>query len=290
MTTLAAARGPKGTLSGARSALSGILRTNSGRVGVVLLAIAVFICLFGGFFAPYSPTAVVGLPGAPPGQGHPLGLDFIGRDVLSRVLYAGRSTLLLAGLAIILTYALGGAIGLIAGFSRSMVDPLLMRGIDILLSVPALLVILLFVTGFGSGSFVLVIATSLVLLPGAARIVRAATLEVSTRGYVEAAIARGEPTRSLLTREVLPNVSGVVSADLGLRFSWGIILIASVNFLGVGIQPPTPDLGLMVSENRVIIGTNSMAVIGPSLVLATLIVGMNLVSDAYVRQLDRSGD
>jgi peptide/nickel transport system permease protein len=275
---------------GPRSVLSGVLRTNGGRVGLVLLVITVFIALFGGFFAPYSPTETVGIPGAPPGAGHLLGLDFIGRDVLSRVLYAGRSTLILASLATILTYAIGVTIGLVAGFSRSKVDPLLMRSVDILLSVPALLVILLFVTGFGSGSFVLVLAVALVLLPGVARIVRSATLEVSTRGYVEAAVARGEPTRSLLTREVLPNITGVITADLGLRFSWGIILIASVNFLGVGIQPPNPDLGLMVSENRVIIASNSLAVIAPALVLALLIIGVNLVSDAYVRQLDRSKD
>jgi peptide/nickel transport system permease protein len=259
-------------------------------VGLVLLVITVFIALFGGFFAPYSPTETVGIPGAPSGAGHLLGLDFIGRDVLSRVLYAGRSTLILASLATILTYAIGVTIGLVAGFSRSKVDPLLMRSVDILLSVPALLVILLFVTGFGSSSFVLVVAVALVLLPGVARIVRSASLEVSTRGYVEAAVARGEPTRSLLTREVLPNITGVITADLGLRFSWGIILIASVNFLGVGIQPPNPDLGLMVSENRVIIASNSLAVIAPALVLALLIIGVNLVSDAYVRQLDRSKD
>jgi peptide/nickel transport system permease protein len=275
---------------GPRSVLSGVLRTNGGRVGLVLLAITVFIAIFGGFFAPYSPTETVGIPGAPPGPGHPLGLDFIGRDVLSRVLFAGRSTLTLAVLAVVLTYAIGVTIGLVAGFSRSKADPLLMRSVDVLLSVPALLVILLFVTGFGSGSVVLVVAVSLVLLPGVARIVRSATLEVSTRGYVEAAVARGEPTRSLLAREVLPNISGVITADLGLRFSWGIILIASVNFLGVGIQPPKPDLGLMVSENRVIIGSNSLAVIAPAVLLALLVIGVNLVSDAYVRQLDRSGD
>ena len=139
--------------------------------------------------------------------------------MFSRLLYGGRSTLILAGLAALVTYVVGGTIGLVAGFNRSKIDPILMRSIDILLSVPALLVILLLVTGFGSGSPVLVLATSLVLMPGVARIVRSATLEVSTRGYVEAAIARGEPTRALLLREVLPNISGVVTADLGLRFT-----------------------------------------------------------------------
>jgi ABC-type dipeptide/oligopeptide/nickel transport system permease subunit len=209
--------------------------------------------------------------------------------VLSRVLYGGRSTLVLAGLAAIVTYSVGSVIGLIAGFSRTKIDPILMRGIDILLSVPALLVILLLVTAFGSTNLVLVLATSLVLLPGVSRIVRTATLEVSTRGYVEAAVARGEPTHSLLRREILPNISGIVTADLGLRFSWSIILIASVNFLGIGIRPPTPDWGLMISENRVSLPSNPMGVIGPSIALAALIIAVNLVGDAYVRQLDRSG-
>jgi peptide/nickel transport system permease protein len=267
-----------------------VLRSNAGRVGVVLLTAALVIALFGSFFSPYSPTATMGVPGAAPGDGHALGLDFIGRDVLSRTLYGGRSTLLLAGLATVLTYAVGCAIGLVAGINRSAVDPILMRGVDILLSVPALLVILLLVTAFGITRPIIVIATSLVLLPGVARIVRSATLEVSTRGFVESAIARGEPTHALLRREVLPNISGIVMADLGLRFSWAIILIASVNFLGIGIQPPTPDWGVMVSENRVVLGSNPMSVIGPSVMLAVLIVGVNLVGDAYVRSGDRSSE
>lgn len=265
-----------------------VLRTKAGVLGFVLFVLAAVIAVFGRYFAPFSPYDTLGIPGSKPGGGHLLGLDFIGRDVLSRLLYGGRSTFILAGLATIVTYVIGASIGLIAGYSRTKIDPILMRTVDILLSLPALLVILLLVTAFGGTSLVLVVATSLVLLPGVARIVRSAALEVSTRGYVEAAVARGEPTRTLLLREILPNVTGVITADLGLRFSWSIILIASVNFLGIGIQPPTPDWGLMISENRVIIGGNPMAVVGPSLVLAVLIIAVNLMGDAYVRQLDRS--
>jgi ABC-type dipeptide/oligopeptide/nickel transport system permease subunit len=265
-----------------------VLRTNGGRVGFALFIIAIGIAIFGRYFAPYSPLDTLGIPGAPPGNGHLLGLDFIGRDVLSRALYGGRSTLFLAGLATLITYLVGGTIGLVAGFSDSVLDPILMRSIDVLLTVPALLVILLLVTAFGAGSFVLVAATSLVLLPGVARIVRSATMGVCTRGYVEAAIARGDSTPAILRREVLPNISGVITADLGLRFSWGIILIASVNFLGIGIQPPTPDWGLMVSENRVVLASNPLAIIAPAILLGVLIVGVNLMSDAYTRQRDRS--
>jgi peptide/nickel transport system permease protein len=261
-----------------------------GRVGVVLLAIVVLLALLGPAFAPHSPIAPIGIPGAGPSGSAPLGLDFLGRDVLSRVLYGGRSTLLLGTGATALTYLVGVTIGLIAGYSRSIADPLLMRGVDVFLSFPALLVMLLFVTAFGSGRGVLVGAVVIVLFPGVARIVRTATLEVSTRGYVEAAVARGESTVAILRREILPNIVAPIVADVGIRFSWSIILIASVNYLGLGLAPPTADWGLMVSENREIISTNPLALLAPAAILAVLIIAVNLIGDAYVRQRRHSGD
>jgi peptide/nickel transport system permease protein len=265
-----------------------MLRTTTGKVGALLFLTAILIALFGQYIAPYGPNDTLGIPGAAPGGGHLFGLDFTGRDVWTRMLYGGRTTLVLAGGATLLTYVVGTAIGLVAGYTKSIIDPILMRAIDVLLTVPALLVILLLVTAFGGNSLVLVVAASLVLTPGVARIVRSATQGVCTRGFVEAATARGDPTRLILLREVLPNISNVITADLGLRFSWGIILIASVNFLGLGIQPPTAAWGLMVAENRVVIETNPLSVVGPALLLGILIVGVNLMSDSYVRQSDRS--
>lgn len=274
-------------LRGPRKIFRRITETTTGKVGLLLLVIVVALAFLGGFVAPYSPYETVGIPGQAPGGAHVFGLDFIGRDVLSRILYGGRSTLVLAALSTLVTYVIGTAIGLFAGYKRTLIDAVLMRGVDILLSLPALLVILLLVTAFSSSPVVLVLATALVLLPGVARIVRSATMEVSTRSYVEAAVARGEGTWSILVHEVLPNIRGVIAADLGLRFSWSIILIASVNFLGIGIQPPTPDWGVMASENRVIVGSNPMGLVGPCLALALLVVAINLVSDTYTRQSDR---
>ena len=259
------------------------------QIGAILLCLVVGIAVFGPLFATYSPSATVGIPGAPPGDGFVLGLDFQGRDVVSRLLYGGRSTLVLGIAATLLTYALGLTVGLVSGYSRSALDGWLMRSTDVFLSVPALLVMLLAVTGLGSGSVVLVVAAALVLFPGVARIVRSATLEVSGRGYVEAAVARGEPTSAVIRREILPNILSPIIADLGLRFSWAIILIASVNFLGLGIAPPTPDWGVMISENRVVIPTNPMAVVAPAVVLALLIIAVNLIGDGLVRKINRSG-
>jgi peptide/nickel transport system permease protein len=260
-----------------------------GRIGVFLLLVTVFVGIAGPWLAPHNPNTPIGIPGAAPFQGAPLGLDYLGRDVLSRLLWGGRSTLLLAGAATALTYAMGLAVGLVAGYSRSIVDPILMRTVDVTLSIPALLVMLLGVTAFGGSPLVLVVAASLVLFPGVARIVRTATMEVAARSYVEAAVARGERTTSILRREILPNILGPVVADLGVRFSWSIILIASVNYLGLGLKPPAADWGLMVSENRVILSSNSLAVLAPALTLAILIVGVNLTADAYLRQRVRRG-
>lgn len=206
------------------------------------------------------------------------------------MLSGGRSTLLLGTAATALTYLVGVSIGLVAGYSRSITDPLLMRSVDVFLSFPALLVMLLFVTAFGGGRLVLVGAVVLVLFPGVARIVRTATLQVSTNAYVEAAVARGERTVAVLRREILPNIIAPIVADLGIRFAWSIILIASVNYLGLGLKPPTADWGLMVSENREIISSNPGALLAPALILALLIIAVNLVGDAYVRQHGRSGD
>jgi ABC-type dipeptide/oligopeptide/nickel transport system permease subunit len=261
-----------------------------GRIGSVLLALIVLLAIFGPLLASHNTTTPIGIPGAGPSGSAPFGLDFLGRDVLSRVLSGGRSTLLLGGAATALTYLVGIAVGLTAGYARSIADALLMRTVDVFLSFPALLVMLLFVTAFGGGRGVLIGAAAIVLFPGVARIVRTATLEISTRGYVEAAVARGERTVSILGREILPNITPAIVADLGIRFSWSIILIASVNYLGLGLRPPTADWGLMVSENREILSSNPLALLAPALILALLIIAVNLVGDAYVRQRARSGD
>lgn len=260
-----------------------------GKIGLVLLVAILLVAVLGPELAPSDSNAFVGIPGQGPGGSSPLGLDVLGRDVLSRVLSGGRSTLLLGGAATLLIYAVGVPVGLAAGYATSALDPLLMRTVDVFLSIPALLVMLLFVTAFGGGRGILVLAVVVVLFPGVARIVRAATSEVATKGYVDAAAARGETAPAILRREILPNIMSPLVADLGIRFGWSIILIASVNFLGLGLKPPTSDWGLMISENRDIISINPVALIAPAIVLALLIIAVNLLGDAYVRQLDRSG-
>jgi peptide/nickel transport system permease protein len=267
---------------------SRLLRTPNGIAGAVLLLLLLAIAFLGPLFAPHSPTEAIGAPGELP-SGHSIfGTDFLGRDVLSRVLSGGHSVFLLAGAATAAAYLAGLTVGLVAGYSRNLLDPILMRGVDILLAFPALLVMLLLASGLGPQVWVLVLGVVLVELPGISRIVRSATQEVSTREFVEAAVARGERTPAVLLREVLPNISSVVLADFGLRFGWSVILIASMNFLGLGLKPPQADWGLMVSENRDYISVNAWSVLVPGVLLALLTISVNLLSDAYARTLGTS--
>ncbi len=168
------------------------LRTPSGAIGCGILVFVLLVSFVGPYLAPHSPTAPIGAPLTGPSGAAPLGTDFLGRDVLSRLLFGGRSVIGLSLAATALAYLIGLTIGLAAGYSRSMVDPLLMRTVDVMLAFPPLLFLLILIAGAGSSVGVLVVGVALIQAPGISRIVRTATLEVSVRGYVEAAVARGE--------------------------------------------------------------------------------------------------
>ena len=262
--------------------------TLSGKIGLVMLVFVLAVAFLGPLFAPHGIATPIGPPGSPPYAGAPLGTDYLGRDVLSRVLHGGPSVIGMGTAATLLAYLSGITIGLIAGYQRSLVDPVLMRGVDVLLAFPALLVLLLLVAGLGSKVWVLIVGVALVQVPPIARVIRTVTLEVSTRGYIEAAQARGERTSAILRREILPNVTPVVLADLGIRFGFSIILIASVNYLGLGLAPPASDWGLMIAENQQYISLNVWSVLAPAIMIALLTICVNLIADGYVETLGRS--
>jgi peptide/nickel transport system permease protein len=257
-------------------------------VGLVVLAVVLLIALLGPFVAPYSPTELAGIPYTTPDGDFWLGTDFLGRDVLSRVLYGGRSVLLLAVTATLLAYLIGGAIGLFAGYTRSLADSVLMRGLDLLLAFPPLLFMLLLAAGIGAGPTVIVIGVAAINIPGIARIVRTATLEIAVRGYVEAAITRGERTSAILAREVLPNIVGTLVADGGVRLTGSILYVAGLNFLGLGLQPPSSDWATMIAENRTTIDLQPWAVAAPAAMIAILTVAVNVVGDGVSQRLGRS--
>jgi peptide/nickel transport system permease protein len=264
------------------------LRTPSGAVGVGILVFVLLVAIVGPYAEPHSTTAPIGSPLAGPSGNALLGTDFLGRDVLSRVLGGGRSVIGLAAAATALAYLVGLTIGLVAGYTRSIVDPLLMRTVDVMLAFPPLLFLLVLIAGAGSSIWALVIGVAVIQAPAVSRIVRTATLEVSVRGYVEAAVARGERAFAVIGREVLPNILAPVLVDAGLRFTFSILIIASVNFLGLGLQPPSSDWARMIGENREYISVNSLAVVAPAALIAILTIGVNLTGDAIARSLGRS--
>ncbi len=277
-----------------RHVLDRALRSASGRLGLTVAALVVLVALVGPYVAPHSPTELVGAPFSSPSSSYPLGIDFNGRDVLSRVLSGGRSVLLLAASATLLAYLVGATIGLAAAHDRRWLDAVLMRAMDVLLAFPPILLLLILATGAGPSAIVLVLAIALVHVPGVARIIRAAALEVAVRPYVEAAVARGETRRWLLAREILPNISGTIAADVGPRFTVSILLVAAVNFLGFGLRPPAADWAIMISENRAALTiqpwTVSLSVLAPALLIAFLTVAVNLVADAVARSFGRSAE
>lgn len=263
-------------------------RSWAGRVGLVLGLLILAIALLGPFVAPHSPSELVGPAYQSPTRSFPLGTDFLGRDVLSRVLWGGRSVVGLAVTATALAYVVGMSIGLVAGFSRSAVDPALMRVMDVLLAFPPIILLLVLATGAGPSAWALIVGVAVTHVPGIARIVRAATAETSVRGYVEAAVARGERLRFILGREILPNIALPILADAGVRLTGSILLVASVNFLGLGLQPPSADWALMISENRQGLTIQPWAAVVPIILIAGLTIAVNLVADAFARGLGRS--
>jgi peptide/nickel transport system permease protein len=264
------------------------LRSARGVVGLAIVVVVVLVALVGPLVAPHAPTAIIGPPGTPPNGRYPLGLDYLGRDVLSRVLSGGLSVLWLSLAATSLSFLGGLGIGLTAGYAGGVTDAVLMRVIDVILCFPPLLFFLIVATSVGTSKLTLVIGVAIVLAPGVARIVYTATKEVATSAYVEAAVMRGESGRAVLGREVLPNILPTVIANFGLTLTFSILLIAAVNFLGIGIQPPAANWALMISENRPIVSINVWATVAPATLIAVLTIGVNLLGDAISHARGRS--
>ncbi|MFF4258320.1 ABC transporter permease [Streptomyces sp. NPDC001663] len=249
-------------------------------VGLAIVAVHVVIALLAPLLTSYDPIAgdashaLLG-----PSGSHWAGTDQYGRDVLARVLYGGRYALGVSVTATVLTVALGTVIGCAAALRGGWFDDVLGRVLDAVLSVPAILTLLVVVTALGTGPLVIVLAIAVVYVPQVVRVVRGAALAVVPADYVTAARARGEGTWAILRREVLPNITDVVCVEFAMRASWVVLLISSLSFLGFGADPPTPDWGLMVAENRTAITVVPMASLAPIIALATLVVGLNLAAD-----------
>ncbi|WP_433700830.1 ABC transporter permease [Nocardiopsis sp. CA-288880] len=276
--------GSTGATGSVRATLRSLARSTPAVVGLSLVALHVLLALLAPLLTSYSPTA--NDPGSAllgPGADHWAGTDAYGRDVVSRVLYGGRYALTVSFAATACAVALGTVVGCAAALRGGRLDDALMRVLDAILAIPPILALLVVVTVLGAGPAVIVLAVTVVYAPQVVRVVRAAALGVAPLDYVTAARARGERTVSILVREVLPNIAHVVSVEFAMRASWVVLLISSLSFLGFGANPPTPDWGLMVAENRTAMVVVPWATLAPIIALATLVVGLNLSADGLSR-------
>ena len=265
--------------------LLGSLRYGRTRVGLGLVAFVVLLAVVGPLAAPHAPDAFVGTPSQSPSGRFPFGTDYLGHDVLSRVLWGGRSVVWMAFAAASLGVFAGAAIGLLAAYSRPLVDDLLMRGMDIVLAFPQVVFVLLFVSLLGPQLWLIVLLVAVSWVPQVARVARGITSEIVHCEYVESAELFGLPRRRILTREILPNATTPLLVEYGLRLTWSIALIAGVSFLGFGIQPPHADWGLMINENRTILTTQPWAIVVPALCIATFAIGTNFVAEGLARAI-----
>jgi len=270
------------------SAWRTIIGNVEGQIGLVLGAIMLGIILFGRFFTPYSPTELgVGPQTVGPSTEHLLGTDNLGRDVFSRFLTGGDTILVVPLVAVTLAFLFGGSLGMLGAYARGRIDAVISRTFDLLLTLPPLLLVLVIIAGLGTSTIVLVVTVALVFVPRVGRVLRGATQAIVTNDYVAAAQARGERTASILGREVLPNIAAPAIADFALRITYAIIFVATLNFLGLGAQPPDPDWGLMVADSRNFLSVQPWATLAPAAGIAALSISFNLIADALTRHLTR---
>ncbi|MEJ2666840.1 MAG: ABC transporter permease [Deinococcales bacterium] len=246
----------------------------------------VLLAVFGPLATPYGPTEqIFSERSQPPSFQHPFGTDHLGRDVFSRVVAGDRDIFLLAGSGTLVAVLVGTLVGLLATYRGGWVEEISYRFFDSLLAIPALLLALLLLGSLGPSRASVLAVIAVAYTPIVARVVRSVVLDTKTKEYVLAARMQGESVAFILAREVLPSVLPALAVESALRFSYAIFLVASLGFLGVGVQPPNPDWGLMVSEARDFVYLTPWTLTFPALGISLLVVGVNLLADGLKRVL-----
>jgi peptide/nickel transport system permease protein len=264
--------------------------TISGLVGLTLVVFWLLVALVGPLLAPHSVGKIVSYESFDTiSTQYWLGTDYLGRDMLSRVLFGARFTVGLALASALLASVSGTALGVFSAVSGRWVDETISRLMDALICIPSKIFALVMVAAFGSSLPLLLLTAGLSYLPGAFRIARSLAVNLNTMDYVQVARARGEGRLYLTWVEILPNMIHPMLADFGLRFVFVVLLLSGLSFLGLGVQPPDADLGSLVRENISGLPEGAPAVIAPALAIATLTIGVNLLIDSLPRKGRRTG-
>ena len=273
------------------------LATTAGRIGLFIVIIHLFVAVFGPLLAPYPATEFHLFPEYPedhqlsgPSSTYLLGTDQFGRDVLSRVLSGARSLISISLAGAVLGIFLGTVVGMSSGYKGRKVDEVVMRIMDGLMAFPVLLLALLVLTTLGAREapgwldplwqpVLIVLTIGVVFMPHIARVMRSFTLKTKSEEFVMSARLRGESATYIVFREILPNAWPILAVQLSVQFSYAILVVSSLGFLGLGVQPPSPDWGLMINEGRQFIGSAPWIPLAPAGAVASLVVGVNMLAD-----------
>jgi peptide/nickel transport system permease protein len=277
---------PPGALAGRHpwlSVLWSAARTPRGAAGLTMALAVAAVAVIGPAVAPHSPNALATLTFARPSGQFALGGDFLGRDVLSRVLNGGWLLLLMAVAATVIGIVVGAAAGIAAAYLRGAPDGIIMRTVDVILAFPQLVFALLLLSLLGPKLWLIVLAVGLSHAPAVARVIRSATLDIAERDYIKVAELQGMRPVRVMAKEILPNLITPLMVEAGLRLTYSIVIIAGLAFLGFGQPPPTANWGTMINENRIGLQLNPWAVIAPAVLIALLTIGTNTFTDAVAR-------
>lgn len=258
-------------------------------IGALLVALYLMLGIGGDWVAPYPATEQhLQATLQPPSATYWFGTDQFGRDILSRVIIGSRSILLLATASTLLALALGVTAGMSAAYYGGWVDEVVMRVTDVLLAFPALLLALLILSMLGSDMLYLIGCIGIVFAPGIARVIRSVVLELKTREFVDAARMIGASNLRIMAREILPNTGVLIGVEGAIYFGYAILVGAGLGFLGLGVQPPSPDWGLQVNDGRNFILTAPWVVIFPALAISSLVIGVNLLVDGLGHDMPKT--
>ena len=258
-------------------------------VGIAVFAFFLLMAFIGPYVAPYKfQVQDIAMRLRPPSLEHFCGTDQYGRDVFSRILVGSREIFLLGGGGTLLAGIIGISIGLFSGYTGGLWDEILMRMLDIFLAFPSLLLALVILSTVGSSSTSLIVIVAILYVPMLARVTRSMVLDLKTKEFVEASVTQGESKWYILFQEILPNAYAPLLVELSMRFSYAIFLVASLGFLGMGVQPPSPDWGLQINEARSYFSSAPWVLLFPALAISVLVVATNLMTDGFRHVLNTS--
>ena len=248
-------------------------------IGIIIITANLLVVVGAPLIAPHDQASILGDAWADPTAQFPLGLDNLGRDLLSRLIYGARMSIGLAFVITCLSFALGIVTGFAAAVLRGWADTLLSRIVDLLLSMPTLIFAFIVLSVLGTNLTVLILTIAILDSTKVFRLSRALAMNIAALEYVEVAKVRGEGLWWVIRKEILPNALAPLVAEFGLRFSFAFLFIAALSFLGLGVQPPNADWGSMVRDYRDMINLDVMAPLYPAGAIALLTIGVNFVVD-----------